>query len=237
MRDRAYFFGSYQRRREKNGVSLINSSTTPLIPAGLTDTNRTAAGLSATIGVLLANINSLSLVILNARLPNGQFAIPSSGATGLAANAAVNVPQSGISRFGENQFNANGDFIVSDSHNISAKFFLADNPTFQENYNFIGLGNGECQLVGFGGDLTSFPVRQHEEFKKSLNVGRGIVRLQTSKKEISIDLKERFSDVLPNLQLLKDAFGGNIRFATSGAPLPEEIAEFFAACDLPIHQA
>ncbi|MCY7375684.1 MAG: TonB-dependent receptor, partial [Pyrinomonadaceae bacterium] len=154
VRDRVLFLGSYQGTREKNGVSLTNSLTSPLIPAGLTDSNRTAAGLFATFGVPVASINPVSLAILNARLPSGQFAIPSSGATGLAANAAVNVPQSGLSRFRENQFNANGDFIISDNHNISAKFFVADNPTTQANYNFAGLGNGERQLVGFGGDLT-----------------------------------------------------------------------------------
>ncbi len=154
VRDRVFFFGSYQGTREKNGVSLTNSLTSPLIPAGLTDTNRTAAGLAATFNIPIANINPVSLAILNARLPSGGFAIPSSGASGLAANAAVNVPQSGISRFRENQFNANGDFILSDNHNISAKFFVADNPTSQANYNFAGLGNGERQLVGFGGDLT-----------------------------------------------------------------------------------
>ena len=66
----------------------------------------------------------------------------------------MTVPQSGVSRFRENQFNANGDFIVSNKHNIAAKFFVADNPTFQANYNFAGLGNGTQQLIGFGGDLT-----------------------------------------------------------------------------------
>lgn len=154
IRDRLFFFGSYQGTRERNGYSLVNSLTSPIVPAGLTDTNRTAALLSATFGVPIANINPASVAILNARLPNGQFAIPSSGATGLAANAAVVVPQSGVSRFTENQFNANADFIFSDNHNLSAKFFVADNPTFQSNYNFAGLGNGERQLTGFGGDLT-----------------------------------------------------------------------------------
>lgn len=154
VRDRVFFFGSYQGTRERNGYSLVNSLVSPIIPAGLTDSNRTAALLSATFGVPVANINPVSVAILNARLPSGQFAIPSSGATGLAANAAVVVPQSGVSRFKENQFNANGDFIFTDKHNLSAKFFWADNPTFQSNYNFAGLGNGERQLTGFGGDLT-----------------------------------------------------------------------------------
>ncbi len=168
VKDRIFFFGSYQGTNERNGVSLLNSLTNPAIPAGLTDSNRTAAQLAAafstpatatTAAVTLtaAQISPVALALLNARLPNGQFAIQSSGvagATGLAAVVPINTPQSGISRFKENQFNANGDFILTDKHNISAKFFVADNPTFQANYNFAGLGNGERQLIGFGGDLT-----------------------------------------------------------------------------------
>lgn len=154
IRDRAFFFGSYQGTRERNGYSLVNSLTSPILPAGLTDTNRSAAQLAATFNIPVANINPVSVAILNARLPSGQFAIPSSGVNGLTANTAVVVPQTGVSRFKENQFNANGDFIFSDNHNLSAKFFVADNPTFQSNYNFAGLGNGERQLTGFGGDLT-----------------------------------------------------------------------------------
>ncbi len=152
VKDRVFFFGSYQGTREQNGVSLTNSLTSPAVPAGLRDDNRTAAALSATFGV--ASISPVAVTILNAKLPSGAFAIPSSGLASTATpSAAITVPQSGVSRFRENQFNANGDFIFSGRHNLSAKFFFADNPTFQANYNFAGLGNGERQLVGFGGDL------------------------------------------------------------------------------------
>lgn len=155
VRDRVFFFGSYQGTNEKNGVSLVNSLTTPLIPAGLREDNRTAAGLQATFGVVP---NAVALSILNARLPNGQFAIPSSGVAGAVCTpvpcAAIAVPQSGVSTFKENQVNLNGDFIFSSNHNLAAKFFIADNPTTQANYNFAGSGNGERQLIGFGGDLT-----------------------------------------------------------------------------------
>ncbi len=154
VRDRVFFFGSYQGTRETNGISLTNSLTSPAVPAGLRNDNRTAAGLAATFGIPVANINPVAVNILNARLPNGEYAIPSSGlASTTTPFAAVTVPQSGISRFRENQFNANGDFIFSNDHNLAAKFFWADNPTFQSNYNFAGLGNGERQLIGFGGDL------------------------------------------------------------------------------------
>lgn len=152
VKDRVFFFGSYQHSREENGYSLLNSLTNPQVPAGLRDDNRTAAGILATFGIVA---NPVALNVLNARLPDGSYAIPSSGLASTSTPfQAVAVPQSGVSRFRENQFNANVDFNITDEHSLSAKFFVADNPTFQSNYNFAGLGNGERQLTGFGGDLT-----------------------------------------------------------------------------------
>src|ERR1051325_5694814 len=119
----------------------------PTIPPQLRDDNRTAAGLAAAFGLPVAAINPVMVSVLNARLSDGQFAIPSAAtATGLA-------PISGLSRFRENQFNANFDWRLSDRHTISFKNFFASNPTFQANYNFAGLGNGVTQLPGTGGSL------------------------------------------------------------------------------------
>ncbi|HEU4509194.1 MAG TPA: TonB-dependent receptor [Pyrinomonadaceae bacterium] len=147
IKDRLFFFGSYQGTRERNGASLNNSLMSPFIPPQLRDDNRTAAGLSAAFGVPAASINPVILNVLNARLPGGEFAIPSAGTpSGLT-------PISGLSRFRENQFNANFDWRLSDNHTISSKNFFASNPTFQANYNFAGLGNGVTQLPGTGGSL------------------------------------------------------------------------------------
>ena len=155
VRDRIFFFGSYQGTREENGASLTNSITVPVLPTGLTDSNRTAAGLAATFGIPAATVSPQALAILNARLPNGDFAIPSSSiAARTPALLGFAQPQTGVSRFRENQFNGNVDFNFTEAHNLSAKLFIADNPTFQANYNFAGLGNGPTQLIGFGGDLT-----------------------------------------------------------------------------------
>ncbi len=165
VRDKAFFFVSYQGTRETNGLSLSNSLTFPAIPAGLRDDNRTAAGLAATFGLPLANINPIAVNILNARLPSGQFAIPSSGvagATGAAARIPTTVVQSGVSTFRENQFNTNLDFNFTNTHSLSGKLFYAKNPSLQAIYNFAGTGNrleGQPvnQLIGFGGDI---PIRQ-----------------------------------------------------------------------------
>src|SRR5215211_41857 len=62
LRDRLFFFGSYQGTRERNGASLNNSLMFPTIPTQLGDNNRTAAGLSAAFGVPAAAIDRKSVV-------------------------------------------------------------------------------------------------------------------------------------------------------------------------------
>lgn len=146
-RDRAFFFGSYQGTRERNGASLTNSLTFPIIPPGLRDDNRTAAGLAAAFGLPQSAINPISIAILQAKLPNGNFAIPS------PATPSGLTPISAISRFREDQYNINIDYKLGQRNSLSGKWFSADNPTEQANFNFAGLGNGPTQLPGFGGKL------------------------------------------------------------------------------------
>ena len=144
-RDRLFFFGSYQGTRETNGASLNNSLLFPFMPAQLRDDNRSAAALQATFGVVP---NPIAVTILNSKLPNEQFAIPS------AATPSGFTPISAISRFREDQFNANFDLQLRDTHTLSFKHFFARNPMFQSNFNFAALGNGPTQLPGAGADLT-----------------------------------------------------------------------------------
>lgn len=76
-------------------------------------------------------------------------------------------------------------------------------------------------------------------FLEALETGRRVVRLRQSKEEVPAELLSEYeSNALPILQRVKDYFGGRVRVATSGgAPLPLEVAEFFAAAGLPILQA
>jgi len=144
-RDRMFFFGSYQGTRETNGASPNNSLLFPVIPPLLRDNNRSAIALQETFGV---TPNPVAVTILNSRLPNGQFAIPS------ATTSSGLTPISAISRYRENQFNANFDVKLSESHTLSLKNYSARSPTFQSNFNFAGLGNGPTQLPGTGADLV-----------------------------------------------------------------------------------
>ncbi len=137
-RDRAFFFGSYQGSTEKNGASLINSiSSGVLIAPGLSDV-RTASALSAAFGV--PQIHPAALALLNARLPNGRYAVPTPGADGRYS-------ASNPSDFREDQFNTNLDVRIARGHSVSVKFFLADSTQTLALPSFRGAGPN---VPGFG---------------------------------------------------------------------------------------
>ena len=151
VKDRAWFFMSYQGTRETNGTSLTNSLATVFVPGNLSNDRSTAAmnALAASFGV--AVINPSALFLLQAKLPNGQFAVPSAPSPG-ASNAPVSVPVPGISKFREDQFNSNLDFQLNSKNRLSLKFFWANNPTTQALFNSFGTGNA-LPLPGFGATL------------------------------------------------------------------------------------
>jgi hypothetical protein len=139
VRDRLFFFASYQGTRERNGASLLNSLSSPTIPPGLRDDNRTASGLAEAFGVPEAEISPVSVALLNARLPSGDLAVPS------PATPSGLTPLSAISTFHENQYNANVDILPSERRAIAVRWFFASNPSEEANAS-----NDPTQLPGFG---------------------------------------------------------------------------------------
>lgn len=147
IKDKLFFFGSYQGTRQVNGVSS-NCSTTFEEPAFTN--NRSAAALGAlfagqrgyyqtalgNVGPAIAadgsNISPQALALLNYKLPSGSYAIP----TPEEINPSAPFATQGISvlsdpcPFTENQYMANSDYIPSAKHRISMRFFTAkDNTT------------------------------------------------------------------------------------------------------------
>jgi len=141
-KNRAFFFVSCQGSRERNAASIINStSSTVLVAPGLTD-DRSAATLEKTFGI--AAIDTASLALLNAKLPNGQFVIPTPQANGLFSGSTP-------SNFQENQFNSNADFRLSSSNSLTVKFFFANTSQFLVLPSFRGTGPN---VAGFGTSQT-----------------------------------------------------------------------------------
>jgi hypothetical protein len=132
-RDSVFFFASFQGSRERNAASRANSLRTGiLIDPRLTD-DRSAAALATSFpGV---TIHPVSLSLLQARLPDRRFVIPSPPAGGF-----INFAE--ISTFKEEQFNANLDLKVNKDNWLSLKLFYSKTPTY--------LAFVQSNIPGFG---------------------------------------------------------------------------------------
>ena len=151
IKNKTFFFVAYQGTRERNGASLVNSLTTPNIPSGLTNDRSTTAlqTLATTFGA--ATLNPISQQLLQAKLPNGQYAIPSAGGTAASPLIPVPTPLSGISTYREDQFNVNVDQQITANNRLSGKFFYSDIPQFQTIFTFQGIN--AVQAPGYGGSI------------------------------------------------------------------------------------
>ncbi|HWR16949.1 MAG TPA: TonB-dependent receptor [Terriglobales bacterium] len=148
VKDKTFFFVSYQGTRERNGASLSNSLTTVNLPGGLTDdrSHATLAGLATNWGA--TTLDPVAEKLLQAKLPNGKYAIPSGNGV---AGTFVTTPISSISRFREDQFSANIDQQITATNRLSGKFFFSDTPQFQSLFTFAGANL--FQLPGYGGSI------------------------------------------------------------------------------------
>jgi len=149
-KDRTFFFGSYQGTRDSNGAtdqSLYKSVLIAPVPEGtpgLTDDRSEAALLTNFRPILPSGtiaIDPRALALLNAKLPDGRFLIPTPQQDGRVTGTAP-------STYREEQFNTNLELRYSPRDSVAAKFFLANAPQFWA----LGGGTftGGSGLPGFG---------------------------------------------------------------------------------------
>jgi long-chain acyl-CoA synthetase len=88
-------------------------------------------------------------------------------------------------------------------------------------------------------DLEKLSPEEQQRFHEALAVGRKLSRLRQARASVPQELQAEYEvKARPILSRVNDYFGGRMRLATSGgAPLPQEIAEFFDAAGIPILQA
>jgi long-chain acyl-CoA synthetase len=88
-------------------------------------------------------------------------------------------------------------------------------------------------------DLDKASAAERQRFNDALEVGRRVSRLRQAREAVPEELQSGYEkNALPVLSLVNDYFGGRMRLATSGgAPLLQEVAEFFDAAGIPILQA
>ena len=149
IKDRAWFFVSYQGTRETNGTSLTNSLSTMFLPAYLGPQRDIGSleALSLCYG-LGGYIDPVALNVLQTKLPNGQYMIPSIPGTTTGAGCTPGHPAPPVrvtipsnSTYDEDQFNTNLDIKLNEANRFFGKFFYAANRTDQALYDTFGDGN------------------------------------------------------------------------------------------------
>ena len=155
-KDKTFFFVAYQGLIEVNGLGDQTSATLPLLTqdrssatlgaqfcpsAHLNSQGQPATGyFTQASGVQVAcggsNINPVALAILNAKLPNGQFAVPSPQVvlpnSGSDPTNQFQVGQSTYTipaHYREDQFTVNLDEVFNTKNTLSGRFFYSRAPT------------------------------------------------------------------------------------------------------------
>jgi hypothetical protein len=170
-KDKLFFFTSYQGTRQLNGASSsgrTKSRDSVFLPPFTNDRSAAAIGamfagqrgviqdLFGGVGPAIAadgsNINPVALELLQMKLPNGQYLIP----TPEVINPSEPFAAQGFSvfsipsPFSENQFMTNMDFLQTAKTKISGRFFYASSN----------------QTVSMpGGNLPGFPRLTNDEFR------------------------------------------------------------------------
>jgi hypothetical protein len=166
-KDKLQFFTSYQGTRQRNGLDLNCSSV--LSEAPLTN-DRSAAALGALFagqtgalgGEAVAadgsNINPVALALLNTKLPNGNYLIPTPQTinTSLPFDAQGSSAFSEACPFTENQFMTNADWEMSNKSKLAVRFFFANSG--------ITYTLPETNLTG-GGSPPGAPVNLTQNFR------------------------------------------------------------------------
>ncbi|HTT22671.1 MAG TPA: TonB-dependent receptor [Candidatus Sulfotelmatobacter sp.] len=166
-------FGSYQGTRQVNGIAAGQSRTAcaaSMTGPPLTN-DRTASSLGAMFGGRVgvnggtaiksdgSNINPVALALLNFKLPDGRFLIPSPQ---ILDPTREHVEEQGFSVFSEpchfyeNQFSVNLDYLAGPKSKISTRFFLAND---DQTVTFPGNG------VNAIGNTPGFPSPGETSFR------------------------------------------------------------------------
>ena len=154
IKDKLFGFLSYTATRI---TDQLNGTSGVFVPAGLTD-DRSTKGIDAAIsstGAAPGTLDPAAVSILNLKLPNGQYLVPSAGANA-AENLGNTFPDAtlfGVPNFKADQANGNIDYNASKVDVISLKYFYQHDPA--ENPFTDSTVSGFNQHLDAGGQLAS----------------------------------------------------------------------------------
>ncbi|HMD87059.1 MAG TPA: TonB-dependent receptor [Terriglobia bacterium] len=157
-KDKLFYFLSYQGIRVSD---VAESTKDAVVPLGLTN-DRSVGGIVAavnstygTTSFTAGQVSSVAMNMLQAKLPNGQYLVPTPQITNgntaytLGYDAVVQGPNSLAP---VNQGIANIDYQLSEKDHLSAKYYVQDNPTTNP-FGAVGSLLGFAQQLSAGSDV------------------------------------------------------------------------------------
>jgi len=130
IKDKLFFFLAYQHRYNSDQSTGISQLT---VPSALSD-DRSTTGLDAAAAASNGNkafsgaIDPIAMSLLNAKLPNGQYLIPSAQTTAAYQYSVPNVTLFGTSVLTADQANAAIDYNITERDRLSVKYFYQNDP-------------------------------------------------------------------------------------------------------------
>ncbi|MGD1023100.1 MAG: TonB-dependent receptor [Candidatus Sulfotelmatobacter sp.] len=185
IKDRLFGFVSYQHLHDADqeiGLSRM------LVPAGLTDTNRTAQGLANIANanfnypgnsyglapMTASQVDPIALALFQYKLPNGQFLIPSSDGQIATPEFPENAISPGTAYFISDQVVADVDWNKSAKDTVSAKYYYQHDPTVAP-YAYSNVA-GFSQHLDAGSQVASLTNTQSIRPNLSVTEVLGILR-------------------------------------------------------------
>jgi len=162
VKDKLFFFVAYQHRYNSDQATGLSQMT---VPEGLSD-DRSIAGLEAAAnswkgsGDFTSTIGPIAYALMNAKLTNGQYLIPSNQAPGQAIQYGVpNVTLFGTSTLVADQANVAVDYDVTKTDRLSAKYYYQNDPVnkpygFSQTGGFPVTQNNGAQVFALDNTIT-----------------------------------------------------------------------------------
>jgi hypothetical protein len=154
IHNKMFFFGSYQGSRVHDNT---DSESETAAPPDLTN-DRSAAALEALAlqdyGATLTSIDPVALALMNAKLPNGTYLIPTPNSpSSLTPSTPFNtIVQGPAATLIADQFNANLDYDFGAKDRLAEKYFFQRDPTTDP---FPPLSSTGDQVLGFPQQLSA----------------------------------------------------------------------------------
>jgi len=228
--ENAFFFISYQGTREHNGASPNSLSSNVRVDPGLTD-DRSEQTLHKAFAEL-PSINPIALALLNVKLANGQFLVPTPQVNGRYSGSAP-------SRFREDQFNTNIDYRLNEKNWLAVKVFFSNART-----TFALPANGG-NVPGFSDDQEQnnriISLQDVNTFNSSLineaRIGYNFIRQDSSTqspvKDSELGIRRANADAFPGLPLIRIApNAGGVAFGTPIFPDSQNTVPSMTAADI-----